>query len=166
MKKFKAFTLLEVVLSLFLVALLGVFAFYILQGLSQGTRDLTNRSGLQQELLFFNTAVRADMDHASALRIGDDGSLECATGSMVTRYRTSPSGIQRIQSEGDTVNFVLPVQQSEVRLISDAIPLVYLWHITLANGEGTSSTSFTKTYAPADRVRERLNHVDQDPHRP
>ncbi|MBK6881994.1 MAG: type II secretion system protein [Flavobacteriales bacterium] len=165
MKKFKAFTLLEVVLSLFLVALLGVFAFYILQGLSQGTRDrrtdqVCNRSYSSSILLFVRTWTTQ---------------APCASGRWIVGVRdwihghAIPDKSERdttIQSEGDTVNFVLPVQQSEVRLISDALPLVYLWHITLANGEGTSSTSFTKTYAPADRVRERLNHVDQDPYRP
>ena len=166
MKTLKAFTLLESVLFLFLVALLGVFAFYILQGLNQGSRDLSSRSGLQQELLYFNTAARADIDRASAIRIADDGSFECVIGSEVTRYRTWPSGIQRIHGEGDTITFALPVQKTEVRLISDAIPLVQLWRITFTDGAGTVGTAFTKTYAPADRVRERLNHVDQDPYLP
>jgi type II secretory pathway pseudopilin PulG len=163
MKRLPAFTLLEAVLALFLVAMLGAYAFYVLQSMAHGSRHLFGRAGQQQEQLFFHAAVRADLDRAAALRVGSEGELLCEAEQGTTRYVTVPGGIARILPEGDSTVFALPVSATEMKLISEAIPLVQLWRITFTGG---GSTAFSKTYAPAERVHERLDHVDQDPHSP
>lgn len=148
------------VLGLFLGVLLGVFATSILQGLQQGVRDLSGHANGQQELLFFSTALRADMDRATAVRMAADGVLECLLDSGVVRYAADVSGIHRQLPNGDTMSFALPVAKDTALTLAPAIPLVTLWRLTFREEEGGGSAAYYKTYAPADVVRERTNHGD------
>ena len=165
MKRLPAFTLLEAVLSLLLVAMLGVFAFYILQSLQKGARDLGGRSVGQQELLFFSTALRADMDRAERVIEGAGNTLECHMDSGVVRYTAVTNGIIRTLANGDTALFALPVLRTEVFTLAPDMPLVQLWCITFTEQEGGGVAAYHKTYSHADRMREELHHAHQDPGR-
>lgn len=154
MNRLAAFTLLEVILSLLLVAMLGMFAFYILQGMLHGTHQLSTRTESEQEVLFLSAAVRADLDRAVTIHPTENGSMECIHTEGKTIYSANATGIQRIGPHGDTVHFALPVERHEMHTLAPDIPLVDLWRITLAGEAG--SIAFAKIYAPADRVREHV----------
>jgi type II secretory pathway pseudopilin PulG len=164
MRKLPAFTLLEVILSLFLVGMLGVFATYVLRGLQQGTRDATGRSAHQQELLFLSAAVRTDMDRSQALHAGPDGALECVVDSGSVWYTVVPQGIRRTLPNGDTATFALPVQHAQALSIAADLPLIHLWKVQFTEEGGGEEAAFHKTYAPADLVREKTEHGHPDTH--
>lgn len=166
MTKLPAFTLLEAVLSLFLVALLGVFAIYILQYLQQGGNHLSNRATEQQELLFFNIALRTDMNKADAIYSDSNGDLNIHAGDSVTIYSATPDGISRKLPDGKTSSFALNVLKAEAFTLSPELPLVHLWRLTLKGGSENGVAAFHKVYGTSDRVRHLTQHVHSDPPRP
>lgn len=162
MIRVKAFTLLEVVLSLFIVALLGVFAFYILQNVQGGLRAVGSSSSEQQELLFLSSALRTDLERARSVQSNDQGVLECRLDSGTVRYEANGSGITRTLANGNLAVFHLPVKNATATLLRNDLPLVALWRITFESGN-LGMAAFRKTYAPVDLIREHNRNGDPDP---
>lgn len=162
MKRLPAFTLLEGVLSLFLLAVLGMCAAYALQAIQRSAGSLAGRSGLEQEILYLNAALRTDLDRADVVLALEGQGVECRTDSDVVQYRTLPDGILRTGADGDTTRFPLPIAEAVTSLVADDVPLVHLWRIRLQGP--TNELAYRKTYAPADLLRSRYRHAHQDPH--
>lgn len=152
MNKVSAFTLLEVILSLLLVSLLGVFAFYILQNLQGGWRSMAVRAGTQEEVLFFSTALRTDLDQANAVRSAPEGTLVCTMDSDVVSYTTGPDGIRRSEADGRSDLFSLPGAVPEVFFTDGSSSLVTLFTVRFADPT-LGPLSFHKSYSPAELIR-------------
>ncbi|MBL7955895.1 MAG: hypothetical protein JNJ91_12715 [Flavobacteriales bacterium] len=165
MKRMPAFTLLEAVLSLFLVLLIGGFTVYVVQALQHGARALRGVSEFQQELIFFNTALRTDLDQAHQVTVAADGGVDCLSEEGLTHYAFFPRGIRRERPSGDTTLFSLPVQWTDLRTLSEEVRLVNLVRIQF-EGPDSLWTAYYKNYAPADQVRERTRHAHQDTGQP
>lgn len=163
MKRLPAFTLLEGVLSLFLLAVLGMCAAYAIQAIQRSAGSMAGRSGLEQEILYLNAALRTDLDHADVVLATDEHGLECRIDSSVIRYSVFPDGIRRSDADGDTIRFTMPIAEATTTTVDDDVPLVQLWRIHL-QGSTTNELAYHKTYAPADILRSRYRHAHQDPH--
>ena len=163
MKRLGAFTLLEVILSLFLTALLGSFAILILQYLQQGSIDLGSRSIEHQEILFFNVAVRTDMDQASKIYVLPKGGIEIYGASGPIRYEPIQEGIQRTRADGAIDLFKMRVRSMDASTISTEIPLVHLWRLALGDPEVPAFAAFHKVYSTADMIQVLDPHAHTDP---
>ena len=161
MKRLRAFTLLEALLALVLVALLGSFAFYILQDLQAATSNLGGRFGKEEELLWFSTAVRADFDRSDAVRTAPNKDVLCQSTTDTVYYAVVHNGIERRTSDGEVHVFPIPVYNTEV--IADLAPdLVSLWRIDLTDETHSLPLAFRKVYATADRIPLPPNHAYSD----
>ncbi|MDQ3101438.1 MAG: hypothetical protein M3R08_08625 [Bacteroidota bacterium] len=163
MKRLPAFTLMEVILSLFLTALLGSFAFSILQYLQQSSIDLGSSSIEHQELLFLNVAIRTDMEQASKIYELYDGGLEMHTASGPIVYELIDDGIRRTKADGTIDLFKVPIRSMVSSTISPQIPLVHLWKLIIGDPEKPRFASFHKMYSTADRILEHDLHAGTDP---
>ncbi|MCB0770934.1 MAG: hypothetical protein KDC00_11075 [Flavobacteriales bacterium] len=151
MNRVPAFSLLEVILSLLLVSLLGVFAFYILRNLQGDWRSMGVRAGTQEEVLFFSTALRTDLDQANAVRSAPEGTLVCTMDSAVVSYTTGPEGIRRSEADGRTDFFSLPGAVPAVYYTDASNSLVKLFTVRFADPT-LGTLSFHKPYSPAELI--------------
>lgn len=163
MKRFHAFTLLEAVLSLFLVALLGTFAFQVLDNMRSSATRLNDRWTWRQELLFFNTAIRADLDRCTTVRSRADGSVVCSSINDSVHYRVDAQGVHRMDANGDTSTFYLPVEQAQAFTFKESSLSVHCWRIQLNDNSVRRTVTLHKTYALSDRVREHVAHAYSHP---
>lgn len=157
MNRLPAFTLLETVLSLLLLAMLGAIVFIVLSSTVDGAKAMTHRVGREQELLFLCTAVRTDLEAADQLDSLEGGGLACTVQDGMIHWSTRAGKVHRIDQLGDTLTFDLEVGRSMVAVVSHEVPLVTSWQLDLG-AQHERTAVFVKHYAPADIIRYRRDH--------
>lgn len=131
MKQLPAFTLVEVLVSLFLVALLGTFAVLALGNSTQDLRGMDGGSSQRLQVLFFCERLRADMDRATVITTTPDSGLVLDVEGGPVRYSLAGDSIVRSTAALREAFLAMP-QGSQVVEEPSAAGLVKEWRMRLA----------------------------------
>ena len=149
MKRLPAFTLLELLLALILLALLGAMASWVLRDLRMAADGLGKGFARDEELLWFCTAVRNDFERARTIRMEEEGALLCEAAVDTVRYQRIEDGWQR--TAGEKIETFKVASESIDFLLDTEPTLIAVWRLRFAPESRLPAMSFRKVYAPADR---------------
>lgn len=149
MKRLPAFTLLELLLALILIALLGAMASWVLRDLRMAADGLGKGFARDEELLWFCTAVRNDFERARTIRLGEEGVLLCEAAVDTVRYQRIEDGWQR--TAGEEIEIFKVASEATDFLLDTEPAIIAVWRLRFAPESRLPAMSFRKVYAPADR---------------
>jgi len=149
MKRLPAFTLLELLLALILLALLGAMASWVLRDLRMAADGLGKGFARDEELLWFCTAVRNDFERARTIRLGEEGVLLCEAAVDTVRYQRIEDGWQR--TAGEEIEIFKVASEATDFLLDTEPAIIAVWRLRFAPESRLPAMSFRKVYAPADR---------------
>jgi hypothetical protein len=157
MKKLPAFTLLETLLALVLMAVVGMLATGVMQHLGKGSVHFRERHALEAELVELNMALRSD--HAKATHLLHDpqgGTLFIGRNDTV-RYSVLPDSSVERRRAGNSM--VFHVRASEPRWSSvPGTMLVARWQLDIALMEETRTLFITPAPLTAARLQATAHH--------
>jgi hypothetical protein len=163
MNRLPAFTLLEVVLSLFLLGLVGIYAVQILGHVKQAAMVTSGQFTREQEWLWFTTALRADIERAVDVTSPSPHALVCSGDSGNIVYEFRMEDVQRVLPDGTMHRFALHLDPVRMQLEAIDLHLVRSVGVVLRSEHTTMRATFRKHYAPADRMRARVAHAHPHP---
>jgi len=161
MKRFPAFTLMETLLALLLMAIVGGMATVVMQHVGQGTVRAGQRHASESEWVELNVALRADHARAEGIEQGPGGGICFSSERDTTCYIVlSDSSVQRT-ADGSTQVFQVKAMEWE-RRVEPGTDLVNRWHLHVSGEDEHRALVLTHTYLIADRVVPRAK--DGHPH--
>lgn len=157
MSRLPAFTLLEALLALVLMAVLAAMAAMVLGDLRWAGSSIGDSFARDEALLRFCTAVRTDMERATRIHMDGEAGLRFEHAADTVRYVVVEGALIR-KTDALEERFELGVASME-HVVEPGTNLIALWRIRFADQPRLPDFAFRKTYSPADR----RNAPDADP---
>ena len=115
MKRIPAFTLIEGLASMLLLAVLASFVFVVLRTMQQGSLSFARNTAGRTSELWLEQALRADLLHAASVEVGPEGTIELRAPGRTVDYRVLPDHVERELNGDRAGHFPDHVAHTEVR---------------------------------------------------
>lgn len=163
MNRVPAFTLLEVLVSLLLLAIVGGLVFVVLQTLAEGTGTAGTAAVAARDRLWLEQALRADLERVDRLSLGPEGSIELANDTVRWTYRFTPDSALRQADGAPAGGWAVP--GITVAHVPVRPGMALLAELTLEmEGPPQKRLVLVKHYDRATPARETLAHGHTDPY--
>ena len=157
MNRLPAFTLLETLLALVLMAVVGMMATVVMQHLGRGSVHFRERHAAEAELVELNSALRSDQAKATHLMRDAMGGMLFIGRSDTVRYVVLPDSSVERRITGNTMVFLVRATEQRVA-VQPGSALVTRWQVIIAGMDEPHALVVTHAPLTAARLQATTDH--------
>ncbi|MBL0035839.1 MAG: hypothetical protein IPP26_08735 [Flavobacteriales bacterium] len=114
MKRIPAFTLIEGLASMLLLAVLASFVFVVLRTMQQDSLSFARNTAGRTDELWLEQALRADLLQAASVEVGPEGTIELRAQGRTVEYRVLADHVERDLNGERAGHFPVHVAHADV----------------------------------------------------
>jgi len=160
MKRIPAFTLIEGLASMLLLAILASFVIVVLRTMQQGSLSFARSTTERTDELWLEQAMRADLLHAASVQLTSNGTIELRAPGRTVNYRALPEHVERFLNGEAAGHFPVHVSHSEIRLSRPGAVTVRCIEWVVGNEGGARTLVFAVEPDRSTLINELHGHPD------
>jgi type II secretory pathway component PulJ len=162
MKRVPAFTLIEGLASMLLLAVLASFVFVVLRTMQQGSLSFARNTAVRSDELWLEQALRADLLQATAVEVGPEGTIELRALGRTVDYRVLPDHVERDLNGEAAGHFPVHIAHAEVRTTRPGSETVRCIEWTVGDDGPSRTLVFAVEQDRSTLINDLHGHTDPD----